>query len=276
MRKRFRLLDIVRYAVLLIASAVSLFPVLWLATVSLKSSQEYVNDPIGLPDGIDLSNFGTVLGNDHMIRYFTNSVIVVGIAVPIVTVTAVAAGYALARLWGRSGMVLLFVFLFSELVPIGIIVIPLLITVREIGIEHGIMRLILVYSVALMGFAVLVSRAFFRSIPEQLREAARLDGCSELQVLRRIMLPLGRSPIALIAVIAFIALWNEYFLAVVLVNDSNQFTLPLGLTDYRGQYSTNWPTVAAALLVSTAPTMVLYALFQGRIASQFTRSTTRA
>ena len=138
------------------------------------------------------------------------------------------------------------------------------------------MRLTLVYSVALMGFAVLVSRSFFRSIPEELREAARLDGCSELQVFRRIMVPLARSPIALIGVIAFIALWNEYFLAVVLLNNADDFTLPLGLTEYRGQYSTDWPTVAAALLISTLPTMVLYAVFQGRIAGQFSRSTTRA
>jgi raffinose/stachyose/melibiose transport system permease protein len=269
-------LGVLRYVVLLVASAISLYPVLWLVTVSLKTPQQYVQDPIGLPDAIDLSNFGTVLGNEQMLKYFMNSAIVVGIAVPIVVVTAVAAGYALARLWGRGGIAILFVFLFSELVPIGIIVIPLLITVREIGLDDGMLRLILVYSVALMGFAVLVSRAFFRSIPEQLREAARLDGCSELQVLWRIMVPLARSPISLIAVIAFIALWNEYFLAVVLVNDSEQFTLPLGLTEYRGQFSTNWPAVAAALLISTVPTMVLYGLFQGRIAGQFTRSTTRA
>lgn len=264
-----------RYLTLVAASVVSLYPMLWLAAVALKSPSEYVEDPLGLPDGLDLSNFGTVLGNDDMLRYFKNSLIVVGLAVPLMTATAVAAGYALARLWGRAGMALLFVFLCSEFVPIGIIVIPLLITTNELGFDAGLVRLILVYSVALMGFAVLMSRSFFRSIPEDLREAARLDGCSEFQVFRRIMVPLARSPITLIAVVAFIALWNEYFLAVVLLNSADDFTLPLRLTEYRGQYSTNWPTVAAALLISALPTMVLYALFQGRIAGQFSRSTTR-
>ena len=271
-----RLLAIVaRHTVLLVASILSIYPLLWLLTVALKTQKEYTQNATSLPGSIDLGNFGAVLGNDVVLRYFLNSVVVVGVAVPIVTVTAVAAGYALARLYGRGGVFLLFVFLFSEFVPLTIVAIPLLLSVKEMGLEHGIVRLMLVYSVLMMGFAVLVSRAFFRSIPEELREAARLDGCGELQVFRRIMVPLARSPITLIAVISFIFLWNEFFLAVVLLESGSDRTLPLGLTEFRGQYQTDWPKIAAALVLSAVPTLLLYAGFQGRIANQFSRSTTR-
>lgn len=268
--------EVGRYLILIIATAAALYPMWWIATVALKTRAEYVQDSLSLPSSLDFGNFAAVLGNDAIVRTFLNSVIVVCAAVPILTATSVAAGYALARLWGRGGIVILFVFLFSELVPITIVVIPLLLTVKELGIDNGLLRLIFVYSVALMGFGVIVARSFFRSIPEELREAALLDGAGEFQVFRRIMVPLARSPITLIAVIAFIGLWNEFFLAAILLDSAQDRTLPLGLTEYRGRYTTDWPKVAAALLISTIPTLMLYAFFQGRIAKQFSRSTTRA
>jgi len=274
--KRGRVLrELTRYAILVVASAISLYPVLWLISASLKSQSEYVQDPTALPSGLSFDNFSAVLGDHQILGYVLNSLIVVGVAVPVVTFTAVLAGYAIARLWGRAGMAILFVFLFSELVPLAIVAIPLLLTVKEIGLQSGLLRVICVYSVLMMGFAVLLSWAFFRSVPEELREAARLDGCGEFGVFRRIMLPLARSPITLIAVISFIVLWNELFLAVVLLDNAADRTLPVGLTELRGRYVTNWPKVAAALLLSAIPTLILYGLFQGRIANQFSRSTTR-
>jgi ABC-type glycerol-3-phosphate transport system permease component len=264
-----------RYALLIGASIAAIYPVLWVATVAMKTQPEFAQDPMGLPDAFDLSNFSAILGDEGMRKYFLNSLLVVGITVPVATATCVAAGYALARLWGRGGVVILLVFLFSELVPLSIVIIPLFVTVKELGIDNGILRLMCVYSVGVMGFAVLVSRAFFRSIPEELREAARLDGCTEFQVFRRIMVPLARSPIALIAIVSFLFLWNEFFLAAVLVNSPDERTIPLGLVELRGQYTSDWPKLAAALLLSMVPTLVLYGLFQKRITGQFSRSTTR-
>jgi ABC-type glycerol-3-phosphate transport system permease component len=257
------------------ASAAALYPVLWVATVALKTQSEFSQDPMSLPAALNFDSFSAILGNEGIRQYFLNSLLVVGVTVPIATAVCVAAGYALARLWGRGGIVILFVFLFSELVPLSIVVIPLFVTVKELGIDNGILRLMCVYSVGIMGFAVLVSRAFFRSIPEELREAARLDGCSEFQVFRKIMVPLARSPITLIAIVSFLFLWNEFFLAAVLVNSPDERTLPLGLVELRGQYTTDWPKLAAALLLSMIPTLVLYGLFMNRITGQFSRSTTR-
>jgi raffinose/stachyose/melibiose transport system permease protein len=264
-----------RYALLTAASVCAIYPVLWVATVALKTQPEFAQNPMSLPAALNFDNFSAILGDAEMRRYLLNSLLVVGVTVPIATATCVMAGYALARLWGRGGIAILLVFLFSELVPLSIVVIPLFVTVKQLGIDNGLLRLMCVYSVGIMGFAVLVSRAFFRSIPEELREAARLDGCSEFQVFRKIMVPLARSPIALIAIVSFLFLWNEFFLAAVLVNRPGERTLPLGLVELRGQYTTDWPKLAAALLISMVPTLVLYALFQSRITGQFSRSTTR-
>jgi ABC-type glycerol-3-phosphate transport system permease component len=268
--------ELARYTVLVGASIAGIFPVLWIVSVAMKTQGEYTLEPMGLPEALSFSNFSAVLGDADFLKYLLNSLVVVGVAVPVVTITSVMAGYALARQWGRAGNGILFLFLFSELIPLPIVAIPLLLTVKELGLEDGTIRLIFVYTVLMMGFAVIVSRAFFRSIPEELREAARLDGCGELQVFWRIMVPLARSPIALIAVLAFIFLWNELFLAAVLLDSANDRTLPLGLTEFRGRYTTDWPKVAAALILSSVPTVFLFSIFQGRIASQFSRSTVRA
>jgi raffinose/stachyose/melibiose transport system permease protein len=271
--RRHPLRETARYAILVAASVAGVFPVLWIVSVAMKSQAEYTLEPMGLPESLSFSNFSAVLGDPDFISYLLNSLVVVGVAVPIVTITSAMAGYALARLWGRASPGILLVFLFSELIPLPIVAIPLLLTVKELGIEDGTLRLIFVYSVLMMGFAVIVSRAFFRAIPEELREAARLDGCGEFKVFWRIMVPLARSPIALIAVLSFIFLWNEFFLAAVLLDSANDRTLPLGLTEFRGRYSTDWPKVAAALILSALPTVALFVAFQGRIASQFSRST---
>lgn len=266
---------ICRYALLLAASAISLYPMLWVVTVAFKSQGEYTTDPMSFPTSFNLDNFSSVIGNERMRAYFWNSVLVVIVAVPALTVSSAAAGYALARLWGRAGNVVLVTFLLSEFIPLAVLVVPLFLTIAELGVGHGVVKLMFVYMTMLMGFAVLMFRSFFRSIPEEFREAARLDGASEFRVFTNIMLPLARSPMTLIAVIGFLVMWNEYFLAAVLINDDAHRTVPLGLTQFRGQYVTDWPKIAAALILSSIPTLVLYALFQTRIVSSFSRSTTR-
>jgi ABC-type glycerol-3-phosphate transport system permease component len=267
--------ETLRYLVLGVASIVAIYPVWWVLSVALKNQSDYVQHPMSPPSSLYLHNFVEALTNHDLQRYALNTVVVVLVGVPLVTATSVAAGYALARLCGRGGAIILFAFIFSELVPLTVLAIPLLLLVSKLGIDNGIVRVVCAYSVALLGFGVLVSRAFFRSFPEELREAARLDGCGELQVFRQIMIPLARSPITFIAIVSFIFLWNEFFLAAVLINDNKHRTLPLGLAALRGEFITDWPMVAAALLLSTIPTLVIYALFQGRIANQFSRSTTR-
>src|SRR5215212_8868793 len=118
--------EIARYAILVVASLAGIFPVLWMVTVAMKDQAEYANERVGLPDALSLSNFSSVLSDPQFLKYVLNSVIVVGVAVPVLTITSVMAGYALARLWGRAGIPILFVFLTSELIPLPIVAIPLL------------------------------------------------------------------------------------------------------------------------------------------------------
>jgi ABC-type glycerol-3-phosphate transport system permease component len=263
-----------RYAILLIATVASLYPMLWVVTVAFKTQGEYAQDSLSLPSSLSFENFKTVFENDEIWTYVTNSIIVVVTVVPVLFVVLVVAGYARAGLWRRGPTALLFLFLVSELVPITILAIPLLLTVKEIGIETGVQRLFFVYVVMMMGFGVLVCRAYFRSIPEELFEAARLDGCGEFGAFWRIGLPLARSAVLFIAVIAVIVVWNEIFLAVILLDSSEGRTLAVGLTEFRARRTTNWPVVAAALVMSTLPTAVLYMLFQSRITQAMSRSTT--
>ena len=265
-----------RYLVLIGASVIAVYPMVWVVMVAFKSQQEYAENALGPPRALDFSNFGAVISNQNVQHWFWNSLLIVIVAVPVLTVISAAAGYSLARLWGRGAGVILVVFLVSEFVPLSIVVVPLFLTIRKLGIDNGVVKLMFVYSSFLMGFAVLVFRGFFKSIPEELREAGRLDGASEYRVFTRIMMPLAKSPVTLVAVIAFLVIWNEYFLAAVLVNSEAHRTVPLGLTEFQSRYGTDWPKIAAALVLSSIPTLVLYGIFQGKIAGSFSRSATRA
>lgn len=254
------------------ATGAALYPLVWLVLASLKTRSELATNPWGLPHHWTVANFASVVSDTGLLTYFKNSVLIACFTVGLGLTLGVPAAYAIARLNLRGARLALLTFLLAEMIPAAIIVVPILLTYQWLGIDDSRLRLIVAYTVATMGFTVFMVRGSFLTIPGDLREAARLDGCNELQVFLRVMVPLARSAIVVVAVFCTIFVWNEYFLALVLVTDGSARTLPLGLTQLQGPYSSDWPKIAAMVVLSAMPTLALYAGFQKRIAQRMGRS----
>lgn len=261
-----------RYSFLMGFVVITISPLLWMISVALKTSEEQTRNPIGFPSQPTLENFVEIVRDPSMIRYMGNSIIVTILSVVIVVILGSLAGYALARIDFKSRGIVLLLFLAAQWVPLVALVIPLLITMQYLGLYGTKISLILAYASANLGLATFLMRGFFRSIPQELLDASVLDGCNEFQSFRHVMLPLVKAGLSVVAIMAFISAWNEYFIALVLVNSAQNYTLPLGISTLKGFYGTDWPNLTAALFLATLPTLIIYIVFS----ESFIESTSRS
>lgn len=254
-----------RYLFLVVMSVITIYPIWWLITVSVKSNADYLAHPFALPEKIVLSNITGVLAQETMQRFWINSTFVTITSIVLVGVIGTMAGYALARYDFKMRDSILLIFLMSNMIPVTVLIIPLFVTLRIFHLLEGYGPMLVSYVALTLGTTVFLSRGFFRSITQDVLDAARLDGCNEWQSFFHVMMPLARSGLLLIIVLNFITIWNEFFLALVLVQDNAFYTLPLGLTVFRGRFNTDWPKLATAILLSTIPTILIYVGFQEKI-----------
>jgi ABC-type glycerol-3-phosphate transport system permease component len=175
---------------------------------------------------------------------------------------------ALARLRfpGRSALFLLLVTGYA--IPLQTVLVPLYELLREARLLNNYLGLILPYVAFGVPFSIFLLYAFFLDFPKEIEEAARLDGCTELQILWRVVMPLSLPALASVAIFQGVAIWNEFVLALIIINSDRLKTLPLGLQTFQGQYATDWPNLLAAVVMATLPILLLYVILQ----RQFIRS----
>jgi ABC-type glycerol-3-phosphate transport system permease component len=263
--------EVLRHAALLCAALLSLGPILWIVSVSLKSKREFASDPFGLPLSPDLDTYVRVLSDERMHRFVTNSILVTFVSISLVTVCSVLAGYALARIPFRGANVLLMLFILSDAIPLFVVIIPLYVFLGRLGLSDGPWGLILSYTAMKMGLSVFIMRGFFRSIPSEMEDAASIDGAGTLRTIWSVLLPLALPGAIVVALFNFVSLWNEYFLAAVLLPSQSLYTLPPGLASvFMSRFSTDWPMLAAGLVISILPTVVLFVFASQRIVEGWT------
>jgi raffinose/stachyose/melibiose transport system permease protein len=198
-------------------------------------------------------NFGT---------YFRSSAIVTGSVVAISTVLSILAGYAFGLMRFRGSAVLFYLFVLGLTVPLEAIVVPLYYDLRDVGLTDTYWALILPQAALSTAFGTFWMRAFFRSVPRSLIEAARLDGSSTWVTLWRIVLPLGRPAVLTMVVLVFMWTWNEFLLALVMVSDESLRTAPLGLAFFQGRNTSDEGLLMAGSLIVAAPVVVVYLFLQ--------------
>ncbi|MCL4560068.1 MAG: carbohydrate ABC transporter permease [Chloroflexi bacterium] len=257
---------------LIVFSVVTIYPIFWLATVALKDNRQFVQNPLGLPLHPTLESFRALLTDPAMLRYGFNSILVSVVSVLALMVFSSLAGYALARMDFRGKNIILMIYLTTQWIPLVTLIIPLLVTVQLYKIYGTYASLILPYIASGLGLATFMVRGFFRSIPHELLDSARLDGCNELQAFYKVMLPQIQSGLAVVAIIMFINNWNEYFIALTLVNREAMYTLPVGISTLSSMFGTDWPRLGAALFLSTLPTLLLYIFFSDVFMNSASRS----
>ncbi|WP_248909886.1 carbohydrate ABC transporter permease [Halocatena marina] len=258
-----------------IVAGVFLVPILLLLVTSVKSKTEIFTDPLALPQELQVENYAnawTTGGFDH---YFMNSVIVVSVALVLILLLSSLAAYALVQFDFPADDFLLVFFLAGFMIPPQVLLVPLYTIMNALNLLNTYFSLIFAYVAFGLPFSVFLLRQFFVTIPDTYAEAARMDGCTELQVFFRIYLPLSMPALAAVAIYQFVFLWNEFLYAIIFITDDAKRTLPAGLMAFQGQYAGDWAQLAAGIVIAVTPTVIFFLLFQRQFMRGISMGTTK-
>jgi ABC-type glycerol-3-phosphate transport system permease component len=251
------------YAALVVAATIALFPVFWMASSSLKPGPElFARDMTLLPVNWTLENYRNVWNNTDFPRYFWNSFVVAGASTVLSVLVSMYAAYALARIRFAGRNAFGFLMLVTQMFPHILLVLPLFLIIQRIGLLNTHAALILAYTAFSLPFTIWLLRGFFEAIPEELEEAAMIDGASQLKTFHRIILPLAGPGLAAVAMFGFIRGWNEFLFALVFLQTRALRTLPLGLASFQEEFTTRWDLMMAGAAIITLPVLFLFLLMQ--------------
>jgi multiple sugar transport system permease protein len=253
-----------QYGLLLLYIVFLGFPLLWMLSVSFKGPRELVElYPSFIPDEPTLENYRTALEDSELIDSAINSLKIAFATALVTTAIALPAAYVLAR---RRGILTTFGLgwiLLSQMFPLILIIIPLFLLLIDLGLTNSHIGLVLVYTVWALPFVLWMLQSYVRGIPRDLEEAARVDGASRFQILVGIIAPLLAPGIVVTTLFAFITAWNEFFLALVVLQSADLYTLPLKLKQFVGiEGIVRLGPLAAAALLATIPSLILFAIIQ--------------
>lgn len=246
-------------------------PLMWL-TVSSFMTNAQINrfPPTIIPDSLHLDGYRYVLQNALFPRWFLNSLVVSAVVVLGNLAFGSLAGYAFARMSFRGSKVLLTLMLGTLVIPFQITMIPSFLLMKHLGIIDTLGALIVPSLVT--PFAVFLLRQFFLSIPREIEEAAWIDGCSRLKTLWVIVMPLARPALGTVAVLTFLATWNDLAWPLIAINNDHNYTLQLGLTTFQGQHRTQWSAVMAGNMITVLPVLLAFLVAQRTFIQSLTSS----
>jgi multiple sugar transport system permease protein len=259
------------YGVVVPFSILLAFPFAWMAVTSLKNEAQ-VYDPTKVWSfHPTLANYGFLLHHTGYLRWLRNSCFVALVVVVITLAVALPAGYALARLSGRIGRSLGVAIFLTYLVPPTLLFLPLSRVISDLHLSDRLWALILVYPSFTIPFAVWLLMGFFKAIPQELEDAALMDGCSRFGAFLRVALPISVPGIATVAIFTFSLVLNEFLYAITFISSATNRTLTVGVpTDLIRGDLYNWPGIMAAILIPSIPLALLYNTFLNRFIAGFT------
>jgi multiple sugar transport system permease protein len=240
-----------------------LFPFFVMISTMLKPSTEvYTSPPYWIPKTLALSNFVKIWAQHPMAQYFRNSLIIAAGTTLLTTVLCVPAAYAVARFRFLGQKFVLYMYLVVQMFSPIIVVIALFKIISRMHLLDTYLGLVLVNTVFTLSFVTWMLSGYFRSIPVDIEEAALIDGCSRLQTIVRIMLPIAAPGLVTTIIYSFIASWNEFMFALTLVQSVGKTPLTLGLYNFVGRYTTQWEFLTAAAFLALIPVIVLFLLIE--------------
>jgi raffinose/stachyose/melibiose transport system permease protein len=262
---RRRLTSSVRYAVAFGVLVLVLVPVIYAVLGGFRTTGQISADPVGLPRPWVFDNYREILGSSTFWRQLRNSVLVAAVTMAVVVPCASLAAFALARFdfAGREAVYALFTV--GLLFPLTVAVLPLFITLRTADLLNNPLGVALPQAAFALPTSIIVLRPFFRSIPAELEEAAAMDGCGPFRFFYKIALPMSRPVLATVSVLAIVSSWNAFLLPLVVLSDPDQWTLPLGVTNFSTQYSSDTARVLAFTSLSMVPALVFYVIAERQI-----------
>lgn len=250
-------------------------PFLWVAAMSLRTTPEILDHPYALPKRLHWEKFVHAWTTSNYGAYFWNSTIVVVTAVVFVIVIGSMAAHALARYRFRGSRSVRFLILSSMMLPPQMLILSLFEMMFRYGLYNSLTGLIIVYVATELPLTVYLLESFFAQIPQDLFDAARLDGYSDFEIFWHITLPIALPAIFTTVTLNFIMLWNEFLYAVVLLTDNSKRTLPLGIMQFMGGHQLDIGMVATGLIIAVLPVVLLYGFFSETIIRGMTAGAVR-
>ena len=254
------------YAVLLIFAALYIGPMLMLVLTSFKSLPEFFRNPTGWPESFGFGNFTEAWDLANFPQYLVNTVLYTGIATAICVITSVLVAFPIARGYFKGAGLILTLYLVALFLPPALI--PQFQLILNLGLFNTRTGYILLFLVNPIGIIILVN--YIKSIPKELDESAAVDGCGYYRFIFTVVMPLIRPAIATVTVLHSIGIWNELILPTIYLTNDDLYPVTRGLIVFEGLYGSNWPSLAAAVLMLMLPMLILFLFLQRYIISGLT------
>ena len=254
--------DALKQGVLLLAAFMALVPTLFMVLTALKSDEEYAIDKLGLPDMPVLENFRAVLVDSPFIAWMANSFVLVAGSVLLSTAVSCLAAYAIACMEFRGRDTLLAASTSLMAVPPIVMIVPLFVLYTQLGLISTYQGAIVIYAGLITPFSVYLLTTFFRTVPKELFESARIDGAGHFLILRKIVLPLSLPALLTLVVVNSLYVWNDLLIAIIFLQEDAKRTLMAGISVFQGRYNNQVPLTMAGMVIASAPMFILYVIFQ--------------
>lgn len=269
-KKPVTVASVVLYVLLIALALIYLLPLVWMLSVSLKSNREVLTSPFTPPSVLQLGNYIFAWTNGQLGVATLNSVIICFTALVVSLLIGAMAAFAIARMRLRFLKYMMQYFLIGMMIPVHCVLIPLFVRFSSWHMTNQRIGLIIPYITFSLPMTIFLMVGFFKSMPNEIFEAACIDGCSIYGCFVRIALPLSRVGMFVAGIMTFVGNWNELLLAMVFISDTAKKTLPVTLTYFVGPYSTNYVQMFAAIIIAIAPTIVVYSIFSNQIVDGLT------
>lgn len=255
---------IILYLILITFAAICIVPIFTLLATALKSKKDFFSGVslFSLPEQIAWSNFTKAITKGRLITYMKNDLIISGLKVPLGIFIEALAAFALTRLNIKHKTGLFIFFLIGMMLPMQTALVPINVIYSKLGLINTYFGLFYVYIGFGISYGILILRGFFKGIPKDIDEAAHMDGCTKWRLFWNIILPIAKPAVATLVITDFLATWNEYLLASVIINDNAKKTVPVGIMTFVGEHGTDYGYLCAGVLLSVIPTMLIYLMFQ--------------
>ncbi len=246
-------------------------PFVFIVFTSLKANSTVMgSSAFAPPTSLELHNFSNAWSRGHFSTTVFNSVVITVIKVPLGLLISAMAAYALSRIRIPAGRAIFLLVLFGTMLPFQVMLAPLFTLVNQFGLINTYVGIILPYLAFGVPYQVFILHSFFSEVPKELSEAALVDGASHVTIFRRIFLPISMPVLAALLILDFVATWNEFAMALVILQDNSKWTLPLGLMSFQSQFSSDYGQLNAAIVMTVLPATIVYLIFQRYFVSGLT------
>ncbi len=247
------------YAILILFCGIAIYPILQVVTISLRPADRLLSTSLEIiPAGATMNNYVRLFTDQPFLIWLRNSLLVSAVVTITGVVLAAMTGYAFSRfnfIGKKAGLLSL---LTTQMFPATMLLLPLYIMLIKLGLINTYLGIIIIYTATALPFTIWTMKGYYDTIPISLEEAARIDGCNQFQAFYKIILPLAAPALVITALFSFMTAWAEYLVAAQILQDSNLWTLPLGLKSFESNMSTEWGLYGASSIIVTIPVVALF------------------